>query len=255
MKKIFATLLVIALLLSSALAEGAVPAASGGTFTLTVRGETVALNYDSDPEYSNIVNGSIQASFYSETEKGTMYELYMLFPDTVKSGDVVTTQSSIAAGQNDPGVMIFITDDAQEIYAAAFQFSSGAYPTGSSYEIRFDSVAPAGNTCAYKGSVTSTLVVMDKLYNPQYPLEITGTFDFTFDMNSTYAPQKPAPSEAAPGSETTPAPEAMPAPSAPVQPEATPAPDHPMPTPFVPVFPAAPKNTPSLITPADAKKI
>ena len=249
MKKIFAALLVIALLLSSALAEDSVPVTSNGAFMLTVQGETVVLDYDPDPEYSNIVNGSIQASFYSETEDGTMYELYMLFPDTVKSGDVVTTQSSIQAGQNDPGVMIFITDDTREIYAAAFQFSSGAYPTGSSYEIRFDSVTPAGDVCAYKGSLTSTLVVLDKMYTPLEPLEISGSFDFSFDMNSTYAPQMPAPSDAAP------APEATPAPFAPVQPEATPAPDNPMPTPFIPDFPSVPKNTPSLITPADAKKI
>lgn len=246
MKKIFCALLVAALLLSSALAESSAPA---GTFTLTVQGETVSLNYDPDPEYSNIINGSIQASFYSETEDGTMYELYMLFPDTVKSGDVVTTQSSIDAGQNDPGVMIFITDDSQEIYAAAFQFSTGAYPAGSSYEIRFDSVTPSGGTCAYKGSLTSTLMVMDRMYTPQYPLEIFGSFDFSFDMSSEYDPRMPEPSASAP------APEATPAPFSPALPEATPAPAKPDPTPFVPVFPSAPKNTPSLITPADAKKI
>jgi len=248
MKKIFAALLVIALLFPSALAEGALPSASlAGTFTLNVQGKTVVLDYDPDPEYSNIVNGSIQASFYSETEDGTMYELYMLFPDTVKSGDVVTTQSSIQAGQNDPGVMVFITDDTQEIYAAAFQFSSGAYPTGSSYEIRFDSVAPGGSSCAYKGSMTSTLVVMDKMYTPLEPLEISGSFDFSFDMSSEYTPRLPEPSQAAP--------EATPAPFTPAQPEASPAPGKPEPTPFIPYFPTTPKNTPSLITPADAKKI
>lgn len=253
MKKIFAALLAVFLLLTSALAEGAPAGQDAGSITLNILDKTVVLNYDPEPEYSNSLNGSIQASFYTEETDGTMYELYLLFPETVKAGDEVNTQSSIQAGLNDAGVMIFITSDAMELNAAAFQYPTGAYPAGSQYSIKFDTVTPAGASCTYAGSMTATLMVIDAAYNPLYPINnVSGNFSFTFDTGNAYAPRVPEQPSATPVPESS---EATPAPFAPAQPEASPTPVVPLPEPYVPIVPSVPKNTPSLITPADAKKI
>lgn len=230
MKRKLAALLLAMLILFSFPAVQAESPDGEGSMTITLLDRTLTLDYDPDPDFSNLMGGVIQASFYSESEDGGLYEAYVLFPETVKSGDVITTQSSIDAGLTDPGVMVFITDDTLDLYAAACQFSTGPYPSGSRYSIRFDSVVPEGNSCAYSGSLEATLIALDENYKELYAVEnVTATFSFTFDFGNELEPREPS------------APSTTPTPETPDLPPATQAPNVP--------------NLPSLIAPPDAKKI
>lgn len=233
MKRNFTALLLAMLLffsMTTVHAEDSVPAQSNGSLTISLLERTLTLNYDPDPNFSNLMGGVIQASFYTESEDGGLYEAYILFPETVKSGDVVTTQSSIEAGLTDPGVIVYITDDTLNLYASAAQFSTGPYPTDSQYSIRFDSVVPGGNSCTYTGSLEATLIAQDENYQSLYPVEnVTATFSFTFDFGNELEPREPS---------------APPAPELPGNPELPAA----TPSPYTP-------NLPSLVAPPDAKKI
>ena len=225
------TALLLAMLLffslPAVLAETSDSAESEGSMSITLLDRTLTLDYDPDPDFSNLMGGVIQASFYTESEDGGLYEAYILFPETVKSGDVITTQSSIEAGLAEPGVIVYMTDDTLNLYASACQFSTGAYPAGSQYSIRFDSVVPEGAACSYTGSLEATLIAQDEDYQDLYPVEnVSATFSFTFDFGNELEPREPS------------------APSTPEIPDVPAATQ----TPYTP-------NLPGLIAPPDAKKI
>lgn len=233
MNRKLAALLIAMLLIFSLItvqAETSDPAEGGNSLTITLLDRTLTLDYDPDPDFSNLMGGVIQASFYTESEDGGLYEAYILFPETVKSGDVITTQSSIEAGLTDPGVIVYITDSTLNLYASAVQFSTGPYPSGSEYAIRFDSVVPEGTSCTYTGSLEATLIAQDENYQDLYPVEnVTATFSFTFDFGNELEPREPS------------APSTPEFPENPELPAATPSPYSP--------------NLPGLIAPPDAKKI
>lgn len=265
MKKLLSALLCALLIGSGALAEapvfptpapevsaepestpGAAPQeqTSAGGMDFTINGKTLRLDFDPDPEYSICKDGYVQASFYVEDDDGLLYELYVTFPQTVKSGDAVTPENCIENADIGSGLMLFISDDAgTDLCSAATQYLTGPYPEGSSYAISFGSVTSEGSLYTFEGTMNASLVEVDeRFYATSTINECSGVFRFTMDLGASTAPDNnrtpPEPSE-------VPSPVVPEIPDATPESEATPAPEQKRP----PTPPA------QLITPSDARKI
>ena len=164
-------------------------APKGGSMRLSVLGQTLTLDFDDDPMYSMLDGGYIQASFYGYDASDVLYELYLLFPDDVSSGSVVTPESSTARGLLDDGIILYVTSDASELYAIAAQDEYGVYPEETAYAITFDEVTRNGSACTFSGSVEATLMALDDNYNALYPVDdLTATFQFTMELESAPVP-------------------------------------------------------------------
>ena len=213
MKRIFSMLLCLCLL-----AAGAALSESWGVgdgIDLTLDGQPVRLSFDRSEAYSSVMNGNVQASFfaYANGDK-TIYELYMVFPESVRGGDSVTPESAIQ-GAHESSVVLIITDNQDEAYYFAGQIDTGAYPEGSSYNIHFDTVADAADGTRYEGRLTATLVGMEMSSGTILGnIQITDApFSFTMpaanrrsviDAPESTPDQEPNPFETSP--ETTPSP-------------------------------------------------
>lgn len=167
-----------------------------GTMRLSVMGKTVDLVFDADPTYSLHQNGYVQASFYAYADDGTLYELYMIFPDNVSTGMTVSTQSCISGNALESGLMLFVYESASEVYAIASQDASAAYPEGSTYAITFDAVASSGDSTTFSGTLSATLVALDDTFNPLYPIDgVSGTFRFAMSLDSSTSGPSDVPEE------------------------------------------------------------
>lgn len=129
---------------------------------LNIFGESLSLSFDPSPEYSNVQNGMVQASFYaySTTQYDYLYELYLIFPQNVTAGTVVTPEYAMNAAP-DSSVIFIVSTTASEQYYFAAQLGSDRYPQESAYSIRFDEVAQADGNYIYSGSLTATVVEVD----------------------------------------------------------------------------------------------
>lgn len=162
---------------------------TGGSLRLSVLDKVLTLDFDDDPLYSMLDDGYIQASFYAYDAEDTLYELYLLFPDNVSTGSVVDIQSSLSAGMLDCGIMLYVSGQTTELYAVAAQNESGAYPSDSDYAITFTEVSRSGSRLTFSGTAKATLVALDDLYNPLYPVEnLTASFHFTMNAGETSTP-------------------------------------------------------------------
>ena len=128
---------------------------------IQINGSPVTLTFDSSEEYSSVLNGLVQASFYAySSDSEYLYELFLNFPDTVESGSSVTPEYAL---QNAPlsSVVLVISDRETEQYYYAGQSDGAIYPAGSSYAIDFDSVSDSGADRTYSGRLSASLVGMN----------------------------------------------------------------------------------------------
>lgn len=159
---------------------------TAGSMDFTMNGKAHTLAFDPDPEYSICKDGYVQASFYVEEADGLLYELYVTFPQTVKSGDAITPESCIQSSDIASGVLLYVSDnDGNDVCSAATQYMTGPYPEGSAYSINFSDVTAEGTVHTFKGTMTCSLVeVDDRFYATSTINECTATFDFTMDLNT-----------------------------------------------------------------------
>ena len=196
MKKLFALLIAALLALLPALAEKADPLngenpnpfgeipgrgiADGQGIELDIDGDKVTLDFDPSEQYSSIEGGLVQASFYSYSADGVkLYELYMLFPDTAKSGSVIVPDAS----NLDSSVVLIVSDanTQEELYYFSSYMGDGVYPEGSDFSIAIDDVVEEGGARTYTGRLTATLVALDMATGQtSATLRVEGTpFSFT----------------------------------------------------------------------------
>ena len=141
---------------------------------MIIDGQSHTLGFDATPEYSSVKNGMVQASFYEYDEPtNTLYELYLIFPDTAESGSVVDPESSIQSGSESSVVMIVSDDDTEKYYVSGVM-DGQAYPEGSSFSIGFDFVEPSGDGAEYAGTLSAALVALDLTSG-----EVLGTMDIS----------------------------------------------------------------------------
>lgn len=258
MKKMLSALLCVMLIGFCAFAESPIlptPAPSSAAqeqtaadgMDLTINGETLRLNFDPDPKYSICKDGYVQASFYAETADGLLYELYLTFPQAVKSGETVTPDSCIQSGDLGSGLMLFVSDDAgMDVCSAATQTLAGTYPEGSSYAVRFTSAAANDSVYTFEGDLEASLVEVDERFYATSTIN-TCSAAFRFTMDVSAAAQSEGNSVAPESSET-------PAPSQPgtsESPNSTPKVD-PTPAPKQNLLPTPP---PQLNKPSNVRKI
>lgn len=138
------------------------PSSVSEAIQIHVNGQTQMLNFDPSAEFSYARNGLVQASFYAYSPEGKyLYEVYMTFPETVSSGTVFTTDNALQAGLEDCCIAFLISTQTTEDYYLAAQHGQDAYPEGTSYAIRFDSVSSTSSGTVYSGALTATMVGMD----------------------------------------------------------------------------------------------
>lgn len=172
MKKLIAILICAMLILLPALAlaeapiEDALPdraPAAGDTIELEIEGERVLLDFDTSSQYSSIEDGQVQASFYKYSDDGaTLYELYIIFPDTAQAGMVITPE--YAALTNEESSVVLIVSDTQtqqEQYYFSSLMDGDVYPGGSDYTIAIDDVYEIDGGTTYKGRLSATLVALN----------------------------------------------------------------------------------------------
>lgn len=221
--------------------EPAAQTAAEGQMTITLDGAPMTLEFDPDPMFSVCRDGYIQASFFAYDESDLLYELYMTFPQNVQPGGSVTAESSLAGGYIASGLMLYISSSASETCAGATQYLTGPYPTGSSYEIRFDEVTADGTKHTFSGSAEAKLVQIDENYNPTSVVnDFSAEFRFTMNIGSALP-------------EASAAPEASLPPSGDSQSEAEEIPGYELPV--MPEQQRPPTPPAHLVTPANAQKI
>lgn len=166
-----------------------------GSMTLTLDGRELLLAFDSDPTYSLIENGFVQSSFYAYASDGTLYELYLFFPETVQSGDHISTQSALDSGDEFSGVILSVSTYSSSLYAAASQEQGAAYPSGSSYTLSFEEVSQSDSQTVYAGTLEATLMLLDAQDNPVADCTASGSFRFAMTRRaaeeSTDSPNLP----------------------------------------------------------------
>lgn len=129
---------------------------------VNIHGRSVILDFDPSAEFSYIKNGLVQASFYSYSADGQyLYEVYLTFPDSVSSGTVFGTEAALEAGLDECCAALLISTENTEDYYLAAQYGEGAYPEGTSYTMRFDSVSSVSGGTLYTGTLTATMVGAD----------------------------------------------------------------------------------------------
>lgn len=202
------TMLMAALLALSALAEGmpgfefidpfedrdgAEPQAEAGNngIQLDIGGKRLTLDFDPSPEYSSIQNGLVQASFYAYgDDSATLYELYLVFPETVQSGMVISPDYAALTGE-ECSVALILSENDEETYYYSGLMDGVVYPGGSDFDITFDAISEN----RYSGTLTATLIALDLASGTvKDTLNITSApFSFTLDGDSSARHTEPLP--------------------------------------------------------------
>lgn len=138
------------------------PAMDSDSIVLNLNGESLPLAFDNTPEYSSVTDGQVQASFYAYgSDNVTLYELFLIFPDTVQPGMVITPEYA-ALINAESSVVLIVSDNDKEQYFFSSSMSGGVYPENSDYALTFDAVeALADGSVVYAGTLSATLVELD----------------------------------------------------------------------------------------------
>lgn len=164
---------------------------SADGMTLTLDGRALSLTYDSDPAYSMVEDGFVQASFYAYDSDGTLYELYLFFPQTAVANSIISTQTEIQINDNLSSIILCISTYTSELYALASQEQGAAYPEGSNYVYSFGEVTQMDAATVYSGSFEATLILVDDQDNPLTDCAASGSFHFTMSDDSSEASAAP----------------------------------------------------------------
>ena len=204
MKKIFAALLALVLFCTSALAlqgEG-YPAYDGGALpenglALQLASGSLLLEFDDDQDYSGISDGHLQACYFCFDAKEENYlELYLLLPEKIADGDVITPSSSFAGGYASTSISLFEVDkDNNETAWFAGQILGAGYPQGSDYSISVHSAQYTQNSVRVQGSIDAKLCRIEKNQPSGEIIEVKADFDFTLPLSGENA-SAPQPKDA-----------------------------------------------------------
>ena len=203
MKKIAAVLLALILMMTSAMAlkgEG-YPAFDGQTEMQNGMGgrfgeESLLLDFDPGAEYSYVRDGYIQGCFFTFDAAEEYYlEMYLLLPEKVAAGDVLTPESSFAKGAASCSVTLFEVDENNNEQAwFAGQLLGAVYPENSSFVITIDQAEYTTENVAVRGSIDATLCLLENNLPTGETMEMNTTFSFVLSLKNEPAPQAtPAP--------------------------------------------------------------
>lgn len=162
MRKILVFLLALALLCASASAlegtgypawDGVSPAedAACGSFD----GQSLRLEFDPSPDYSLMEGGLAQLCFFAQDAGQQRYlELYLMLPDNLQAGDVVSEKSQLNLGCS---ITLYeVLPNGEDCYYAG-QYYGMAYPENSGFELKIEEAGTADGTFSLKGSMNAVL--------------------------------------------------------------------------------------------------
>ena len=150
--------------------------------------ERISLAFDPSDDYSNVMDGLIQACFFAYDESEENYlELYLLLPEDVQPGDVLKSGESL-----DSSIYLYeIGPDSETLYFAGDIYS--AYD-GSRFELTIESAENTGSTLSVSGQLTAHLCRYANDTPTREFLNISRAyFHFTLPVNAN--PFAPAPSQ------------------------------------------------------------
>ena len=203
MKKLMGlALLFILLLQSCALAltgtdypawDGAAPVQNA--LAGSIDGANIQLEFDASADYSMRGEGYLLACFFAyDAAQQNYIELYLLMPETIAAGDVITPQTAAAHGAELASNSLF------EVYASgdeaeymAGQIADQAYPTGSSYSIAIESAQTADDKITVSGNLDAILS------DGARTIALSGVqFHFALPTGNTSAAPQPAQTDSVP---------------------------------------------------------
>lgn len=198
MKKIAAILLALVLMMTSAMAlkgEG-YPAfddqanmqnGMGGQFGE----ENLLLTFDPGAEYSYVRDGYIQGCFFAFDAAEEYYlEMYLLLPEKLESGEVLTPESSFAKGAASCSVTLFEVDENNNEQAwFAGQMLGKVYPENSSFTITIDQAEYTEEKVAVRGSIKATLCELENSLPGTETMEMQTRFSFVLPLKNVPAPE------------------------------------------------------------------
>ncbi len=134
---------------------------SGEAIDLVIDGVSVRLAFDPTPQYSSIQGGLVQASYYAYGADGvTLYELYIIFPDTARAGMIITPEYAAMTGE-ESSVVLIVSNSGEERYYTASLMDGKVYPTGSNFTISIEDIIDHASGTTFSGKLSATLVAVD----------------------------------------------------------------------------------------------
>jgi len=134
---------------------------SGESIALEIKGQRVDLAFDASPQYSNVQDGMVQASYYAYGPDGdTLYELFVSFPDTARAGMILTPEYASMTNE-ECSVVLIVSRQSKEVYYFSSLMDGVVYPEGSDFAISIESIADAEGGVNYAGTLSATLVALD----------------------------------------------------------------------------------------------
>lgn len=170
---------------------------TGATFDIEVNGHVVSLDFDASEQYSSIEDNLVQASYF-KYDGDYLYELFIVFPEAVQAGDVVTPDyAALTRPETSLLLIVSNTQTKEEQYFLACLMDGTAYPDGANYAITIDSVDKQGEATRYAGTISATLISLNMMTGEVVAtLEIPETpFSFTIGGDTFERPGFPKPSE------------------------------------------------------------
>ena len=203
MKRIAAMLLALMLLVMPAMAmkgEG-YPAFDGRENVENGIGgrfgeENLLLDFDASGEYSYLRDGYIQGCFFAFDAAEEYYlEMYLLLPEKLQAGDVLTPESSFEKDAASCSITLFEVDENNNDQTwFAGQLLGTAYPNNSSFAITVSRADYTEASVLVSGRIEAKLCLLENDLPSEETLEMNADFSFELPLaNAPAAKATPAP--------------------------------------------------------------
>ena len=203
MKKIAAALLALMMLMMPAMAmkgEG-YPAFDGrqeieNGFGGQFGENSLMLEFDPSGDYSYLRDGYIQGCFFAFDAAEEYYlEMYLLLPEKIAAGDVLTPESSFAKGAASCSITLFEVDEENNEQAwFAGQMLGKAYPDNSGFSISMTQADYTDESVSVRGTIEAKLCQLEKDMPSSESMELSAEFSFVLPLkNAPSAEETPAP--------------------------------------------------------------
>lgn len=157
--------------------------------------EKLLLDFDPSAEYSYLRDDYIQGCFFAFDAAEEYYlELYMLLPEKIQAGDVLTPQSCYAQGADSCSITLFEVDEENNEQAwFAGQLIGGAYPENSSFAVTITQADYSADSVALSGSIEAVLCELESENPSDGALKLQAEFSFELLLGSAPAQTQPVP--------------------------------------------------------------
>lgn len=192
MKKIAAILLALMLLVlpASAMNGAGYPAYEGGNVQNALGGsfgsENLKLEFDASADYSYLRDGYIQGCFFAFDASEAYYlELYLLLPEKMQAGDVLTPASCFADRADSCSISLFEVDENNNEQAwFAGQLLGEAYPQNSNFSIAIDRAEYGKDSVSVSGTIAAELCRIAGEMPADEVMTLNASFDFELPLNA-----------------------------------------------------------------------